>query len=325
MVDSRSDCFAERWGVAKFRRFSKPILSNPRHLPTGVVVLTGATGFIGQRVAEILGANETPMCLIGRRGVTLYDSGKETVIFDGHAATASTLLRLFGSIRASCVIHLATCFAAQHRVGEVSKLVDSNVVFGAEVLEAAAKAEIPVVLTSSYWQYMEGEHRKPNSLYAASKNALLSLADYYKLWEDLSFTELVLYDVYGPRDPRRKITSLLLQAIKDGSEIELTSGTQLINLTHVDDVACGVLLAATRASRGSGAGLFTLRSDDFLTIRELASAVEDVVGRTLNAKWGTRPDRPGEMRSPWLVGEVLPGWIPTVSLKDGLRKLVEQQ
>ena len=100
--------------------------------------------------------------------------------------------------------------------------------------------------------------------------------------------------------------------------MEMTDGSQLIDLVHVDD-AVDALLATAVAPAGPTYGA---RGDGAITLRELVDRFQHATGLTLDVRWGARPARPREMLRPWMTADPPPGWSPRVRLDDGLRALV---
>jgi nucleoside-diphosphate-sugar epimerase len=283
-----------------------------------VIAVTGGTGFIGSRLAAKLCETNGEVLIAARSGVTVRQGARmSTVEFDG--GDPVQLAREFADRGVDCVVHVATRFIAQHEPSDVGELIDANVRYGAAVLEAASCAGASVVTVGSYWQHAESSWRHANSLYAASKTALDVVADYYEEHRRLQLRNVILYDVYGPGDPRQKILALIVNAALSGAPLELSSGFQLINLNHVDDIVQGLVLAAMRTK--DGGETTCLRSADFISIRQLVTAVEEALGRAVDARWGERPDRAGEMREPWEVAPILAGWQPNITLSDGIREI----
>jgi nucleoside-diphosphate-sugar epimerase len=283
------------------------------------LVVTGGTGFVGSRVVSRAEAAGHDVLLAGRTGISKLADGVSVPVATFDGSDAKGLADAFAELGVDHVLHLATRFIAQHQPGDIADLIDSNVRYGTAILDAAATVEAGVTTVGSYWQHAGSEWRHANSLYAASKSALDVIADFYVQQRQLRLSNVVLYDVYGEDDPRRKLMSVVVEAALSGAPLELSSGHQLINLTHVDDVAAG-LLGVVEASRDAQASpsVQCLRSPDFHSIRSFVSIVEEALGASVRAEWGARPDRPGEMREPWEVAPVVRGWAPRVALVDGV-------
>jgi nucleoside-diphosphate-sugar epimerase len=289
------------------------------------LAITGGTGFIGNAMVRRLEAEGHDVCLIRRNDVLVRSRGEELCVARGTERNALAVAGALQGFDADVVVHLATAFVAQHQTADVDALIHSNVLFGAFVLEAAARSGVPVVNVTSFWQHVDGTLRNPNSLYAATKNALLAIADFYRNRDGLRILDLVLYDVYGERDPRRKLLTVLVEAAKTGKVVELSGGMQLINLLHVDDVVSGILQAADCLIGGDQAMCYSVKAEAFLTIREVVSEVEAALSMQLEARWGARTDRPGEMLEPWIVADTVPTWSPTVPLDAGIRRMAETE
>ena len=200
-------------------------------------------------------------------------------------------------------------------------MVEANLGFGTALAEAVVR--IPgtrFVNTGTVWQHYDAASYSPVSLYAATKQAFRDLLVFYAEVEGLAVHTLELTDTYGPSDPRSKLIPFLLRAGSEGTALQMTDGSQLIDLVHVDD-AVNALLATADAPAGDTYGA---RGDGAITLRELIERFQVATGLTLNVEWGARAARPREMMRPWMTADPPPGWTPQIRLDDGLRALVHQ-
>jgi nucleoside-diphosphate-sugar epimerase len=266
-------------------------------------------------VRRLVADGATVDALVRRTDADLPAGVRAHTIPDG----IDDLITLVAELRPDVCFHLATAFRGVHQPGDIEAMVAANVGFGTALAEAVQRAgDCTFVNTGTVWQHFEARPYSPVSLYAAMKQAFTDVLRFYTEVEGLPVVTLELTDTYGPGDTRAKLLPFLVRAARDGTTMEMTDGTQLIDLVHVDD-AVSALLATAAGTPGETYGA---TGGETLTLRELVARFETVTGLTLHIRWGVRPSRAREMLTPWMVSPPPPGWAPHVSLDHGLRGLV---
>jgi CDP-paratose synthetase len=289
------------------------------------IAVTGASGFIGQHVINRLHTDGHRVCVITRPSSKLPKelSQKVTpIVFNGDVSQLTTELK---KRKVTGMIHLASLFLAQHTAEDISELIQSNVLFGTQLLEASVQSDLKWFMnTGTFWQHYQDASYSPVNLYAATKQAFLAIAQYYYETHPLNFLTLELSDTFGPNDPRPKLISLWQKIATSGETLGMSAGEQYIDLNYVENVIDAfvhamTLLAQDKKLQYKGKS-YAISSGRVLPLKELAPLFQKVTGKKLNIEWGQKPYRPREVMRPWSLGQSLPGWQPKVSLEEGLRK-----
>ncbi len=290
-------------------------------------LVTGAGGFVGRALVRHLRAQGWTVEVVLRAASTRpqpaeWDAGVGRHLHDGSTGSLSAIV---SAARPDVVFHLASLFIAEHKADEVLPLVESNVAFGTQLLEAmGASGATRLVNTGTAWQHFDGGGYSPSSLYAATKQAFEAVLRFYVEARGLRAVTLKLYDTYGPGDERPKLIPALLRAVQAGTPLSMTPGENRIDFVHVDDVAEAYRIAAERLLAGTGGTdeSYAVRSGSAVSLRALIDLLQQVSGRTIEARWGTRPYRAREIMQPWAGGTTLPGWRPRIPLEVGLAALL---
>lgn len=288
-------------------------------------LVTGATGFVGSRVARHLDDAGWDVYALVRAGSSPARLGEHArgLLHDG---TTEGMVELVGGCRPDVVFHLASLFVAEHRTADVTPLVESNVLLGTQLAEAMRVHGLTrLVNTGTVWQHYQDEPYHPSCLYAATKQAFVDVLRYFGEAAGLTAITLELCDSYGPGDPRPKLMAALLRAARGGARLALTDGRQELDLVHVRDIARAYEVAAERLLSGAVRGheSYVVRTGAPVSVRGLVERFSEVSGRELQADWGARPYRAREVMRPWPGGQSLPGWRAEIELDQGIRELLD--
>jgi nucleoside-diphosphate-sugar epimerase len=290
-------------------------------------LVTGATGFIGSALAARLANLGWEVHATARpdSDLTRLGAHRPRMVVHRLEGRPGELGPILEEVRPETVFHLASLFLARHRPDQVRPLVESNILFPAELAEAMARsgANPRMVNAGTSWQHHLDREYDPVCLYAATKQAFEDLLAWYREGEGLRCATLKLFDTYGPGDTRPKLFHLLREASSRAEPLAMSPGEQRLDLVFIDDVVeaflrCDLLLAQGVAPPPAG---WTVSSGAPMPLREVVELYGRVTGRPVPVAWGALPYRPREVMAPWDRGTTVPGWTPRVGLEEGIRRM----
>lgn len=314
--------------ISSFKCSSPPDRLSPIHRGRKaiVVVVTGATGFIGRHLCrELLSRGHKVHALL--RFIERVPKELDGVELHSCAGGFKDLDSTLATVKPDVVLHLASKFLAEHRSEEIPELCASNITFGSELAEAMVKnGVLSLVSAGTAWQEFGNSKSVPTNFYSATKEAFTAILRFYADAYGLRVTYLKLYDTYGPKDFRPKLMRMLHNAAGTDEILKLSPGQQIIDLLHVQDAVEAFAVAMQRITNLNQGTIeeFYLRSGERNSLRELVKKSEIASGKQINVEWGARPYRAREVMNPWSRGELLPGWTAKIPLSEGLKSFFSE-
>lgn len=306
------------------------------------LLVTGAAGFIGARVAalalaeghRVLGVDNLSDAYDVRlkkwRLARLQvETGFEFRYLDiTDRAAVDAVLAGAGSFDA--VVHLAARAGVRKSVEDPWGYLDVNASGTLNLLEACRRRGVAkFVLSSTSSLYgrsnrlpysEEANTDKPLSPYAASKKAAEAMAHTYHHLHGLDVTVLRYFTVYGPAGRPDMSPFRFVQWIAEGHPVTVFgNGRQSRDFTYVDDIAQGTLAAL----RPLGYEVINLGSDSPVVLSDVLAHIERVVGK--RAKVEYRPSHPADVPATWANidrARLLLDWKPTTRWEDGFERLI---
>ena len=289
-------------------------------------IITGATGYIGSHVLKHLLSKDWEVHIIAdpRFG---YDNIKDVLTqidvfeYDGNI---HTLCDYFQKVQADVVFHLAAAVITNYKPEQVPVLIQSNIQFGTEVLEAMKQSGTRMIVsTGSYWQNYNNDDYNPVDLYAATKEAFEKVLKYYSEVEGIRAVTLRLYDVYGTGDKRPKLWNILKQIAGTGQVVNLSPGEQLLDMVYISDVCTAFeqaynLLSCDSTIHNVVYGVYT---NNRKRLKDIVELYIKIIGKPVSVVFGGKPYKAREVMLPTDKLKMVPGWKPSVSLEEGLHLL----
>lgn len=277
-------------------------------MTAGAALMTGAAGYLGRRVAARLAAQGWVVHAILRPSSKRdgLPSMQVHEIEDVYACEA-----IVRSVAPNAVIHVAapTAKANVRDVIEAAVGLPAALAAGAEALASPPR----MVETGSWWEWDENGAHGPVNLYAAAKTAGRETLAQAARRGRISLASVILHDVYGPSDWRRKLLPRLLDAAQTGETVAMTDGWQTLDWIHVDDAAAAVL-ATLNAATDATPQIFAAGAER-MTLRDVVATIIAQGGR-LTADWGALPAPIHQRARPGASFPPPPGWAAQRKLSD---------
>lgn len=290
------------------------------------ILVTGATGFVGKHMVKDLQCRAHEVHILVRLSTDCSSINASHIFtFNDNIDALSVYLR---QEQIDGIIHLASLYVAEHKTEQVKSIIESNVYLGTALLEAAKTAGVKWFLnTGTIWQnYNAPDYSdlyNPVNLYAASKQAFITIARFYTETSSLRFCTLKLCDTYGADDTRRKIFTLFDEIAASGKKLLMSPGEQQLDIIHIDDVVSGFIQLAEMLQDDTVAlrEEYVLTSGQTRSLKEWAHLYEQQNDVCLKIQWGGRVYRQREVMKPY-VGNVLPNWEANKQVINMLNKVV---
>jgi UDP-glucuronate 4-epimerase len=311
-------------------------------------LVTGAAGFIGARVCELLLEQGHSVSGIDNLNHAYDIRIKEYRLKRLKGYPGFSFKKLDISERSSlseiaisfavkdkaksfdAVINLAARAGVRQSVENPWVYVDTNVTGTLNLLELCRQMEIPkFILASTSSLYganaplptpEEADSNLPLQAYAATKKAAEALCHVYHHMYGLDVTIFRYFTVYGPAGRPDMSMFRFTQWISEGQPIRLNGdGEQTRGFTYVDDIARGTILGL----KPLGYLIINLGGHETITINGLIRLMELLIDKKAEVIF--LPANPADMLANWAnvdKASRLLGWRPEASLKQGVASLI---
>ncbi len=303
------------------------------------VLVTGGAGFIGSHVADIFVARGFDVTVLDDLSSGKRENVPGKARFHQIGVNSVAFAQLAGEGSFDVVAHLAAQIDVRKSVADPIADATVNILGTLNLMEALRKRspKTRVVLTSTggalYGDFnkppnVENYPKDPESPYAISKLSAEYYLSYYGRLHNMDAIALRFGNVYGPRqDPHGEAGVVAIFCGRILNDRPLTifgDGLQTRDYVYVGDVARAVWMAATNPLPDKGrldARAFNIGTGEGTSVVEVARLLQAAARSNVPVEFG--PRRPGEQQESFVdpdkARKVL-GWIPEISLADGLEK-----
>ena len=270
-----------------------------------LILLTGATGFVGRQVLRALGergCRVRPVVREGKQQWLARDDAIETIVASSDIFAESAAWWARACSGADTVIH-AAWYAESGQYLQSPK--NQECLSGTlRLAEGAVQAKVRrFVGIGTCFEYDLDAGRlsiktplKPSTPYAQAKVDAFNALSAALPRQGVAFAWCRLFYLYGEGEDARRLVSYVRDRLRAGEPAELSSGSQVRDFLDVREAARMIVDVAL----GSQEGPVNICSGKPITVRELAERIADEFGRRDLLRFGVRPDNPVD--PPCVVG-----------------------
>ena len=293
------------------------------------VLITGGLGFIFSHVTEYFVQKGWDVVVIDKQA-----TGSHPEIIDGSFKNyrldvcTPEVLDVIAKEAPEYIVHAAAISDVDDSTKKPDRILEKNITGTINLFEAARRSPNlkKFIYVSTDEVYGECETRKkegdvlyPKNPYSASKAAgsLMHVA-YENTYPELrgKIAETRFCNVFGPRQDKRKIMSLIKHALTTGEAIPVhNEGKGYREYVYVKNIPPAIELLLEK-----GEGVYNLTLNDGFTVKDLIDRVEKVTGKKVPTTPAHRPgmDLKYQMDGTRIQNEI--GWQPTCDFDSSLRE-----
>jgi len=293
------------------------------------VFLTGASGFIGAHITRALltrGHSVMTLVMPDDPMSRLEDVREQVAVVNGLLEDVDTVRAALTGFKPDAGIHLAWYAEPGkylHSVENISSLTDSLFLLR-ELIQVGCQQ---VVMAGTCAEYdtdvgylREDSPTRPATLYAAAKLSCCLLGQQIASAAKTNFAWGRIFYPYGPQEDERRVVPAAIRALQKREPFPATSGEQVRDYIHVEDVADAFCTLAEKPANG----VFNISSGIPVTVRDLLENIGNLMGGTDLIQFGALPYRGWEPQ--FVCGDNRRlrdlGWRPRYSLQAGLEQTV---
>lgn len=309
----------------------------------GSYLVTGAAGFIGSKVSELLLAdgqtvvgidnlNDAYDPRLKHRRLAYLQALAGFSFSEVDIRDRAGLEALFSSqpVPFDGVINLAARAGVRQSVEDPWIYIETNTTGTVNLLESCRQHEVrKFVLASTSSLYgsstvqpfaEDADTNGPLSPYAASKKAAEVLCYTYHYLYGLDVSVVRYFTVFGPAGRPDMSLFRFVQWISEGRPVTVFgNGEQSRDFTFVDDIARGTIAAL----RPLGYEIMNLGSDTPVRLMDAIRLIEDLLGEEAQLQF--EPHHAADVLATWAdirKAERLLDWRPQVTFHEGVERLV---
>ncbi|MEK7990169.1 MAG: NAD(P)-dependent oxidoreductase [Thiotrichaceae bacterium] len=290
------------------------------------VIVTGATGFIGQHT--LLPLKERGFDV---HAITSQRCTPKSDLYTWHSVdlfTPQAIENLFKKLQPTHLLHLA--WYTEHgkfwTASENFSWIQASIELYKQFHLAGGQRVVSTGSCVEYdWSYGYCSETvtptNPKNPYGICKLALSQLTESYCQLHNISHAWARIFFLYGEQEPPTRLVSSVIRALLSQQVAKCSQGEQIRDFLHVQDVANALVTLLDSDLTGT----INIGSGQPTTIKTIVTMIADKIGVQELLALGTLPLQPNE--SPLILADVTRlknelHWQPEYDLNSGLERTI---
>lgn len=308
---------------------------------TTKVLVTGADGFIGSHLAEMLVRRGYEVRALAQYNSFNHWGWLESSEYLPDIDVISSDVRDPNACRemvkgVDWVFHLAALIAIPYSYSAPDSYVDTNIKGTLNICQAARDSSVSRVVHTStsevygsaqYVPIDEKHSLQPQSPYSASKIAADAMAMSFYNAFDLPLTIARPFNTYGPRQSARAvIPTIITQIVSGKKQIQLGDVSPTRDFNYVEDT-CRGFVALAESDKVNGEAV-NIGSNFEISVGDTLNLIKTLMNSDVEFLLDEQRIRPekSEVNRLWCDNSkirTLTGFEPQVTLEEGLRRTID--
>jgi nucleoside-diphosphate-sugar epimerase len=261
-----------------------------------IILLTGATGFLGSHIAKILVNNDIQLIALKRKNSDCYrcNSFNNKINWIDVDVKESWKEKVI-NLNPTDIIHCAWIGVEAHERDDI-KIQTQNIFFLADLLEISRVIKLTKFISlGSQAEYgilnakvLESSIVNPVSSYGSVKVASQQILKTFCISNEIDWIWLRLFSFIGEYENSNWLIPSLIDKIIKDEVMDMTTGEQKYSYMFVNDFAL-IILKIINSNVESG--IYNVSGDEAISLKELVDLIGGKLNLSPKINWGALPYR----------------------------------